>query len=145
MGTQQIMVLVIGVIVVGVAISVGFVVFNSGSYNSNKTAIATDLQDMGTKLVQYWLLPTSMGGANKSIANVTMASVGLSLGFTEEGGVFRSVNDNGEYRVKSVASGVVVIAALGTASKGNKFPYAELTMDMLTQSPETAVSDAEGF
>ncbi len=145
MGTQQIMVLVIGVIVVGLAISVGFVVFNSGAYNSNKTAIATDMQEMSTKMMQYWLLPTSMGGANKSISNVTIASVGAALGYTEEGGVYRFVNDNGEFRVLSAENGIAVIGAIGTASKGDKFPYAEMTVDLMTQSIETELSEAEGF
>jgi hypothetical protein len=133
------------VIVVGLAISVGFVIFNSGAYNSNKTAIATDMQEMSTKMMQYWLLPTSMGGANKTTSNVSIASIGSSLGFTEEGGIFRFVNDNGEFRVLSADNGIVVIGAIGTATKGNKYPYAEMSADLMTQSIETELSESTGF
>jgi hypothetical protein len=139
------MVLVIGIIVVGLAISVGFLAFNSSAYNSNKSAIATDIQEISTKMMQFWMLPTSMGGANKMSANVTEVSVGASLGFSEVGGVYRFVNDNGEFRILNVDSGVVVIGALGTASKRNKFPYVELTMDLMAESADTELSEMAGF
>ena len=52
MGTQQILLIVLSVIIVGVAIAVGIQMFNSQSYSSNKTAIAADAQSFATLVVQ---------------------------------------------------------------------------------------------
>jgi hypothetical protein len=145
MGTQQILMLVIGVIIVGLAITVGFVTFNNGSYNSNKSAIAVEMQELSTRLMQYWMLPTSMGGASQLASNVSVASVGKSLGFLDMEGVYKLSNDNGEYRVLSVNGSEVKIAALGNVSKKNKFPYAVLTVDLLTQEASTVLGEQEGF
>lgn len=145
MGTQQILMLVIGVIIVGLAITVGFVTFNNGSYNSNKSAIAVEMQEMSTRLMQYWMLPTSMGGASQLSSNVSVASVGKSLGFLDMEGVYTLSNDNGEYRVLSVTGSVVEIGALGNVSKKNKYPYAKLTVDLLTQEASTVLSEQTGF
>ena len=57
MGTQQILLIVLSVIIVGVAIAVGISMFNSQSYNSNKTAIASDAQGFAAQVVQYYKTP----------------------------------------------------------------------------------------
>ena len=88
MGSQQVLIIVIGVIVVGVAVGVGIMIFNNMTFSSNKSAIANDLQEFSTKMSQYWMLPSSMGGANQNISNVTDAGLvhrwgsWLRLGFT---------------------------------------------------------------
>lgn len=145
MGTQQILMIVVGVIIVGIAVSVGFFAFNSAGYNSNKSAVATDIQDLSTKLTQFWMLPASMGGANKNIVNVTVASVGATLGFEESDGIYKKTTDNGEYRVISVNDGIVVLGGLGIASRRGKFPYVELTADLMTQDVQTELSEEAGF
>lgn len=146
MGSQQILMIVIGVIVVGAAIAMGFVMFNAGVYSSNKSAIATDLQDFSMKTVQYWKTPASMGGAGQLLGNISIAGAGASLGFSEESSVYTFSNQNGEYRVLSLdGNGLLKIGALGVAEKGGKHPYAEATIDLLTQDTETTISEAESF
>jgi flagellar basal body-associated protein FliL len=75
MGTQQILLIVLSVIIVGVAIAVGISMFNSQSYNSNKTAIASDAQSFATQAVQYYKTPESQGGAGGKAANMTQGKV----------------------------------------------------------------------
>ena len=148
MGTQQVLMLVIGVIVVGVAVAVGIVMFNTGSYNANQNAIAVNMQDINTKMLQFWMLPSSMGGANQLPANVKMETVGASLGFSKNGEVYSFINEDGEFRLKSTneTNGKVVIEGLGNVGKSNnKFPLVTMTIDMMTQSAETAITEASGF
>jgi len=145
MGSQQVLIIVIGVIVVGVAVGVGIMIFNNMTFSSNKSAIANDLQEFSTKMSQYWMLPSSMGGANQNISNVTDAGVGSSLGFVAEAGVYKISNENGEYRLLSIDNGVVVIAGLGSAEKGGKHPYGQITIDLMTKSADTSLSEETGF
>jgi len=145
MGSQQVLIIVIGVIVVGVAVGVGIMIFNNMTFSSNKSAIANDLQEFSAKMSQYWMLPSSMGGANQNIGNVTDAGVGSSLGFVSEAGVYKISNENGEYRLISIDNGVVVIAGLGSAEKGNKHPYGQITIDLMTKSADTSLSEETGF
>lgn len=145
MGTQQILMIVLGVIVVGIAVSVGLAMFDAQSYSSNRSALASELQFHSTVIVQLWKMPTSLGGASMNQANITPASVGSALGFQLAGGVWSLTNENGEYRVISTNSGVVVVAGLGRDTKGGKHPYAEMTVDLLTSDISTTLSDKEAF
>jgi len=119
MGTQQILLIVLSVIIVGVAIAVGISMFNSQAYNSNKTAIASDAQSFATQIVQYYKTPESQGGGGGEIpATLTATDLGSYLGW---GGATTS-NENGTFTVAITttgASGEVTITGLGKAQKGN--------------------------
>jgi hypothetical protein len=145
MGSQQILLIVVGVIIVGIAIAVGFMMFGSGAYAANRSAIAAELQGYGTPLLQYWKLPASMGGASTDTGKVTDVTVAATLGFTLTGEVYSKTSESGEFRVMSAAGGLVVIAALGSEVKGGKHPYAVMTIDLLTSEIETDVSETTGF
>ena len=94
---------------------------------------------------QFWMLPTSMGGAGRNIVNVTAESVGASLEFTESGGIYKLTNENGEYRVISIEDGLVIIGGLGKGTKRGKHPYVEMTADLMTQDVQTELSEKTGF
>jgi hypothetical protein len=145
MGAQQILMIVVGVIIVGIAVAVGFYMFGSNAYSANRSALAAELQTLSTPLLQFWKLPSSMGGANSDTSLLTMASVGGALGFSSVSGIYSMTSGNGEYRILSIDTGVIEIGALGTETKGGKHPYAVMTVDLLTGEIETAISEATGF
>lgn len=62
MGQQQLLLIILGVIIVGVAIAVGISMFSGQSIASNKDAILSDLNNLGADAYQYKIRPTSMGG-----------------------------------------------------------------------------------
>ena len=67
MGTQQILLIVLSVIIVGAAIAVGIQMFNNQAYSANKSAIAADAQSYAAQVVQYYKTPASQGGGSNSI------------------------------------------------------------------------------
>lgn len=69
MGQQQIMLIVLGVIIVGIAIAVGIAQFGSESVSSNKDALISDLTNLSINAYQFKMLPTSMGGGSGSYAS----------------------------------------------------------------------------
>ncbi len=66
MGQQQLLLIVLGVIVVGIAIAVGISLFNANSINANRDAVVSDLNNLGALGISYYKKPQSMGGGNKS-------------------------------------------------------------------------------
>ena len=123
MGTQQILLIVLSVIIVGAAIAVGITMFNNQSYASNKTAIAADAQNFATQVVQYYKTPLSQGGADKTMANMTDAKIGDFIGWQGT----TTTNENGTFTIgKVVASDTLVtITGIGKEVKNGKNPKIE--------------------
>lgn len=123
MGTQQILLIVLSVIIVGAAIAVGITMFNNQSYASNKTAIAADAQNFATQVVQYYKTPASQGGADRLPANMTDAKIGDFIGWQGT----TTTNENGTFTVGSYvpADSSVTITGKGKEVKGGKVPQIE--------------------
>lgn len=151
MGLQQILLIVLGVIVVGVAITVGIVMFGSQAYNSNRSALMTEMQYFSTLALQYWRLPTSLGGAGQSADNVDLGFLASFMGFSDGSSKVVSVNysytsDNGEYRVKlGNVDTLVIITGLGKEVKKGMHPKVTLTLDLTTGNSSVDTGEAEDF
>jgi hypothetical protein len=62
MGQQQLLLIILGVIIVGIAIAVGLQLFQSGSIGANSDAIINDMMNIAAHADQYRIRPESMGG-----------------------------------------------------------------------------------
>ena len=87
MGQQQILLIVIGVIVVGIAVVVGINLYNSALYNLNDTAVRNDLINLAEMAHTYWLTPASLGGGGGNFFNFVLVN-GQRTDTTADG-VFR--------------------------------------------------------
>jgi Tfp pilus assembly protein PilE len=92
MGQQQLLLIVLGVIIVGIAIVVGINLFNANSISSNRDAIVSDLNNLAAMAHEYYSKPTAMGGGSSSYVNFTMPT-GLSS------------NANGAYTILTPGAG----------------------------------------
>ena len=68
MGQQQLLLIILGVIIVGIAIAVGLSLFSANAVQANKDAITNDLNNICANAYQYRIRTTSMGGGNNSYA-----------------------------------------------------------------------------
>ncbi|MEN6445666.1 MAG: hypothetical protein ABFC98_06420 [Candidatus Cloacimonas sp.] len=120
MGTQQILLIVLSVIIVGAAIAVGITMFNNQSYASNKSSIAADAQNFASQIVQYYKTPASQGGADRNAANMTAANIGSFIGW----GGTTTTNENGSFTVGTwaAADSSVTVTGKGKEVKNNKAP-----------------------
>jgi len=75
MGTQQILLIVLSVIVVGVAITVGFGMFASESENANKLACQQDAKLFFAKTLEFYKMPSAEGGGYGDSANWAVANI----------------------------------------------------------------------
>jgi len=72
MGQQQLLLVVLGVIIVGIAVVVGFNMFNSNAISSNRDSIVSDLNNLGTMAQEYWRRPGAMGGGDRTFTGWTI-------------------------------------------------------------------------
>jgi len=103
MGQQQLLLIILGVIVVGIAVAVGITMFSDNAVNAN----------------QYYRRPTALGGGGNSFVGLTADAAGLSKLTNMPGGA----NANGTYSITTAGTAnQVTVQGVGTetAPDGNK-------------------------
>lgn len=75
MGQQQLLLIVLGVIIVGIAIVVGITMFKSNAVSANRDQVINDLQNLGAKAQQYYMKPVSMAGGNKDFKGFALTAL----------------------------------------------------------------------
>lgn len=68
MGQQQLLLIVLGILIVGIAIIVGIYLFRANAIEAKRNNITNELINLAGLAQQYYLKPTSMGGGGKSFA-----------------------------------------------------------------------------
>ena len=66
MGQQQLLLIVLGVIIVGIAVVVGINVFTASASSSNRDAVTADLTNLSAMAQQYYRKPTALGGGGNT-------------------------------------------------------------------------------
>ena len=72
MGQQQLLLIILGVIIVGIAIAVGLQLFQAGSVGANQDAIVNDIMNIAAHTDQYRIRPESMGGGGGAFTGYTL-------------------------------------------------------------------------
>jgi hypothetical protein len=72
MGQTQLLLVILGVLLVGVAIFVGVSMFEANAVENSRTAIMADLNAFASRAHAYYWKPTTQGGGNKSFSGVTL-------------------------------------------------------------------------
>ena len=149
MGTQQLLLIVLGVIIVGTAISVGIGMFNAQAYNANRQALMVQFELIKVQIMEYWNLPVSMGGAGKNTNNVTIESLASYIGFSplesKSSAVYSYATENGEFRILGYNNSVLSLQALGIETKNGDHPLISMDIDFLTQDSSVEVAQGRNF
>ncbi len=101
MGQQQLLLIVLGVIIVGIAVVVGINLFNANATNANRDGVISDLNNLGAMAQQYYKKPLSMGGGGNTFTGWTVPT-GLDS------------TANGTVAPPTIAAQSVVIVGTGT-------------------------------
>ena len=72
MGQQQLLLIVLGVIVVGIAVVVGINLFTANAVSSNRDGVVADLTNLATNCQQFYRKPTAMGGGGYTFTGFTI-------------------------------------------------------------------------
>ncbi len=73
MGQQQLLLIVLGVIIVGIAIAVGVTMFQSSAVDANRQAVISDLANLAAKAQRYYRTPSELGGGSQSFDNFALS------------------------------------------------------------------------
>ena len=143
MGTQQILLVVLSVIIVGVAVAVGITMFGTQAENANRQAVLGDLQNFGSSAMGFYKTPKGMGGGGSGVGTAlgfTLGPLCKYIGFTT-GGLYTT--DNGTYTLTISSKTVIKIVGLGTeiGQDGTKKVQATLTVTATAASPLATVID----
>ena len=100
MGQQQLLLIVLGVIIVGIAVVVGINVFTASSTNANRDAVVSDLTTLASMAQQYYRKPTAMAGGGQSFTNWAIPPQLLSTA-------------NGTYSAPTVGANSIKLVGIG--------------------------------
>jgi Tfp pilus assembly protein PilE len=102
MGQQQLLLIILGVIVVGIAVAVGITMFTDNAVSSNRDAVASDLVNLAGRVQQYFHRPISVGGGGQAFDGLTLASL-----------TNKTQNSNGTYSIVGTPSGTTTVHLRG--------------------------------
>jgi hypothetical protein len=109
MGQQQLLLIILGVIVVGIAVAVGITMFTDNAVNANRDAVTNDLVNLAARAQQFYRRPTALGGGGNSFVGLTADDTGLRK-LTN-----RASNANGGYSITTAGTSTgVVLQGIGT-------------------------------
>ncbi len=103
MGQQQLLLIVLGIVIVGIAIAVGVTQFRSSAVESNRQNVISDLVNYAAKAQRYYKTPTALAGGGQDFNGFFLSAVDTG-------------NANGSYSVTATApTGVAYVAGAVTA------------------------------
>lgn len=74
MGQQQLLLIVLGVIIVGIAIVVGLAVFQQASIDNKRDVVVNECQHLATLAIEYSKKPSALGGGGNAFTGWTIPS-----------------------------------------------------------------------
>ena len=122
MGQQQLLLIILGVIIVGIAVAVGITMFQDNAISANKDAVINDLVQLAAKAQQHYRKPTSLGGGGNTYVGIDSAGSLVSSAFSN--------NDNGKYFVSTTGTTSIVLRGIGK-SQNSDGTYPEIFMTVL--------------
>lgn len=108
MASTQILLVVLGVLLVGIAIYVGFSMFQASAVEHTRDAIMADLSNFAGRARAYYTKPRTQGGGEGSFDGVTIR---MLYPMTE--------NPNARYYVESAVDDQCVIMGVGKVVSGD--------------------------
>ena len=127
MGQQQLLLLVLGIVIVGLAVVVGIQAFSENQKKANADSLVNDGIRIASDAQAWSLKPQAFGGpaAGEALGDVTFADIGLTTAT-----VTTYSNTNGEFTIEdNTAAGACVIFKGSNGLTGDKLNeiYIEVT------------------
>lgn len=127
MGQQQLLLIVLSVIIVGVAIAVGVTQFRSSAVDSNRQALIADMVNLAAKAQRYYRTPAQLGGGGQSFVGFALSSI-------------ESSNANGTYTATVTNDSTMSIVGIGTETGNDGANEVKATV---TVTPDTITTSID--
>lgn len=103
MGTQQLLLIVLGVIIVGIAVVLGIGFAGSSMQQANADAVLEDCLRLANGAQIWYGKPTMLGGGGNSFIGSTITKAGWQ----------QTTNENGSFTISDVSTGAARITGIG--------------------------------
>jgi len=126
MGQQQLLLIILGVIVVGIAVAVGITMFTDNAVSANKDAVTNDLVNLASRAQQFYRRPTALGGGQGSFILLDASSLSKLTS--------KPTNSNGTYSILTAGTATSVVLHGQGTEKGTDGNYISIDMTVLADS-----------
>ena len=103
MGQQQLLLIVLGVIIVGIAVVVGINLFNANAEEAAKDGVVSDCTNLGAMAQQFYKKPLAMGGGGNTFNTGGPNGAGFEIPTALVS------TANGDYAITNSAAGTIEI------------------------------------
>jgi Tfp pilus assembly protein PilE len=122
MGQQQLLLVILVTIIVGIATVVAINTFSTSADQANQDAVRQDLANIAASAQAWFIRPTMLEGGNNSFATVSFATMNFNAQTRSANGLI-AINQNGRYTITVREAGtftVVGIPRSNTATNTNR-------------------------
>lgn len=110
MGQQQLLLIILGVIVVGIAVAVGITMFQDNAVSANRDAVINDLVNLASRAQQFYRRPYGLGGGQGTFNTGGPNNTGITS-ITQL--TSKPLNANGSYVLGTVSATQVNLDGYG--------------------------------
>jgi hypothetical protein len=105
MGQHQLLIIVLMVVILGIAFTVGFTIFRDQASASNRDSITNDLVNFAASAQAYYRRPTTLGGGGRSFDGFALQKI-----------TSKPTNPDGSYSVVGAprGNGPLILRGVGT-------------------------------
>ena len=141
MGQQQLLLIILGVIVVGIAVAVGITMFQDNAVSANRDAVVNDLVNLAARAQQFYRRPTSLGGGQNNFAALIPGAGGISKLVNVPTTATSWQNANGTYTIQSSVDSFVVLRGIGNEDGNTPGQKVQVTMTVRATSTVATVDN----
>ena len=97
MGQQQLLLVILVTIIVGIATVVAINTFGAAADSANLDAVRQDMAQIAAASQGYYMKPAMLGGGSRSFDNVTFNDFAFAASGIDQNTGLEAVNENGRY------------------------------------------------
>jgi len=126
MGQQQLLLIILTAVIVGIAVTVGINMFGEGAYQANRDAVLTDAATIASRAQGWYRKPGVLGGGDRSFDGLSDLS---TIGFPD-------TTANGNFAISGSGQSATITAE-GTEDSDNNGSPLKFTMTVHPDSVGT--------
>ncbi|MCC5926655.1 MAG: hypothetical protein JJU41_08850 [Bacteroidetes bacterium] len=104
MGQQQLLLVILVTIIVGIATVVAINTFSSAAESANLDALRNDVASIAASAQAYYIRPAMLGGGGNSFVGITFQNITFSGNIAQGTNNLTAVNANGAYVIQAGAT-----------------------------------------
>lgn len=133
MGQQQLLLIILVTIIVGIATVIAINVFTSAAESAKIDAIRQDLVSIGASSQGYFRKPTMLGGGGNAFTGITFHRIafGGNVASDTEGN-----NENGTYSIESIDTGDFIVTATANVPDSTEIQARICPDDIIMGTPD---------